>query len=119
MLKVKKTEKELTVCCRVLNTQNWRFFDSYVFQIPRTGISLNLMFLQISRTGISLILMFFKYMELAFILSSSNSQKWQFFDSYAFQIPGTSWFFDSDFLKYLERASSWILILQTPELVVL
>jgi hypothetical protein len=72
------------------------------------------MFLQIPRTGISSILMFFKYVELAVILSSPNTQKWQFFDSYAFQIPGTSWFFDSDFFKYLEPASSWILILQTP-----
>jgi hypothetical protein len=53
-------------------------------------------------------------MELPFILSSSNTKKWQFFDSYAFQIPRTSWFFDSDFSKYLEPASSWILILQTP-----
>jgi hypothetical protein len=61
MLKVKKMEKELTVCCRVWNTQNWRFLDSYVFQIQRS-----------------------------------------------------SWFFDSDFFKYLEPASSWILILQTP-----
>jgi hypothetical protein len=58
--------------------------------------------------------MFFKYTELPFILSSSNTQEMAILDSYAFQISRTSWFFDSDFLKYLEPASSWILILQTP-----
>jgi len=70
------------------NTQNWGFIDSYVFQIPRTGISLILCFCKYPElaflwflcfspgTGVYLILKFFKYPEMAILwfLCFSNTR---------------------------------------------